>query len=85
MILNLLIVRLTTTLLAWLFAFLAVLTLLTVFGDEISSLPLALRALLISGLLVFLMANLVMPVLSRALGRWLIKPGRPASHRSRSQ
>jgi antibiotic biosynthesis monooxygenase (ABM) superfamily enzyme len=48
-----------TTLGAWLVAFLVVLALLTLFGDELGSLPLALRALVISGLLVALMVNLV--------------------------
>jgi antibiotic biosynthesis monooxygenase (ABM) superfamily enzyme len=58
-----------TTLVAWLVAFLVVTALLTVFGDELGSLPLALRALVISGVLVALMVNLVMPVLSAAVAR----------------
>ena len=65
-----------TTLGAWLVAFLVVLALLTLLGDELGSLPLALRALVISGLLVALMVNLVMPVLSAALARWLAGPPR---------
>jgi antibiotic biosynthesis monooxygenase (ABM) superfamily enzyme len=63
-----------TTLAAWLAAFLVVLTLLTLFRDELGSLPLALRALVISGLLVTLMVNVVMPVLSAAVARWLAGP-----------
>lgn len=59
------------TLGAWLVAFVIVLALLTLLGDELKSLPLALRALLISGVLVSLMVNLVMPVLSMAIARWL--------------
>lgn len=66
--------RVITTLGAWLVAFLVVLTLLTLFRDELGSLPLALRALVISGLLVTLMVNLVMPVLSAAVARWLGGP-----------
>jgi antibiotic biosynthesis monooxygenase (ABM) superfamily enzyme len=62
------------TLAAWLVAFLTVTTLLTLFGDELAALPLALRALVISGVLVALMANLVMPVLSVAVTRWLAGP-----------
>jgi antibiotic biosynthesis monooxygenase (ABM) superfamily enzyme len=50
-----------TTLGAWLVAFLAVTALLALFGDELESLPLRFRALVISGLLVALMVNLVMP------------------------
>jgi antibiotic biosynthesis monooxygenase (ABM) superfamily enzyme len=60
-----------TTLAAWLVAFLVVTALLTVIGDQLGSLPLALRALVISGVLVALMVNVVMPVLSSALGRSL--------------
>lgn len=56
---------------AWLVAFVVVLTLLTLLGDELKSLPLALRALLISGVLVTLMANVVMPLLSVVIARWL--------------
>jgi antibiotic biosynthesis monooxygenase (ABM) superfamily enzyme len=59
------------TLGAWIVAFVVVLALLTLLGDQLKSLPLALRALLISGVLVSLMANLVMPVLSAAIARWL--------------
>jgi hypothetical protein len=65
-----------TTLAAWLAAFLVVTTLLTLFGDELGSLPVPLRALVISGVLVALMANLVMPVVSAAIARWLA--GSPA-------
>jgi antibiotic biosynthesis monooxygenase (ABM) superfamily enzyme len=60
-----------TTLGAWLVAFLVVIALLSVFRDELGSLPLALRALVISGVLVALMVNLVMPMLSVAVARWL--------------
>jgi antibiotic biosynthesis monooxygenase (ABM) superfamily enzyme len=62
--------RVLTTLAAWLMAFLIVTVILTLFGDELKSLPLALRALVISGVLVTLMTNLVMPVLSAAIARW---------------
>jgi hypothetical protein len=60
-----------TTLAAWLVAFGVVTALLTAFGDELASLPLALRALVISGVLVALMVNLVMPVLNVAVARWV--------------
>jgi hypothetical protein len=63
-------VRVLTTLAAWLVAFVVVTTLLTVFGDQLRSLPLALRALVLSGVLVTLMANVAMPLLSSALARW---------------
>jgi antibiotic biosynthesis monooxygenase (ABM) superfamily enzyme len=63
-----------TTLAAWLVAFLIVTAILTLFGDQLESLPLALRALVISGVLVALMTNLVMPVLSAAIARWTACP-----------
>jgi antibiotic biosynthesis monooxygenase (ABM) superfamily enzyme len=75
--------RLLTTLAAWLVAFLVVTALLAVFGHELGSLPLALRALVISGLVVALMVNLVMPVLSAALARWPAGPPRSRLKRPR--
>jgi antibiotic biosynthesis monooxygenase (ABM) superfamily enzyme len=63
--------QMVMTLGAWLVAYVVVLALLTLLGDELESLPLALRALVISGVLVFLMANLAMPVLNVAIARWL--------------
>jgi antibiotic biosynthesis monooxygenase (ABM) superfamily enzyme len=53
----------------WLVAFLTVTVLLTLFGDERGSLPPALRALVISGVLVTLMVTFVMPVLGTAIAR----------------
>ena len=66
-------VRLSTTLAAWLVAWVVVVALLSVLGDELGSLPLALRALAISGVLVALMANLVMPLLGRAAEHWFTR------------
>ena len=71
------------TLGAWLVAFVVVLALLTLLGDELKSLPLAVRALVISGVVVSLMANLVMPLLNLAIMRWL--SGGPMSGRSRER
>jgi antibiotic biosynthesis monooxygenase (ABM) superfamily enzyme len=67
--------RLATTLAAWLAAFTVVTTLLTLFGDQLGALPLGLRALVISGTLVALMVNLVMPAISVAVSR-LVLPER---------
>jgi antibiotic biosynthesis monooxygenase (ABM) superfamily enzyme len=64
------VVRTATTLAAWVVAWVVVVALLSLMGDELGSLPLALRALVISGVLVTLMANLVMPVLGRIVARW---------------
>jgi len=68
-----LLARLAATLGAWLAAFLTVTALLTLFGDELKSLPLALRTLVISGVLVLLMANLAMPIVNRVVTRWLAR------------
>jgi antibiotic biosynthesis monooxygenase (ABM) superfamily enzyme len=62
------------TLGAWLVAFLVVTALLNLLRDELASLPLGVRALVISGVLVALMVNLVMPALSAAIARWLTPP-----------
>ena len=63
--------RAATTLAAWAVAFGVVTTLLTLFGDQLGQLLPALRALVISGVLVTLMVNLVMPVLGPAVARWV--------------
>lgn len=81
---RLLLVRLISTLAAWLVAFLTVMALLTLLDDELKSLPLSLRALTISGVLVLLMANLVMPIVNRIVMRWLVgttqeRPSGPAA------
>lgn len=54
---------------AWLVAFIVVLALFTLFGEELEALPLAWRALVVSGILVNLMANLVMPVVILGVAR----------------
>jgi antibiotic biosynthesis monooxygenase (ABM) superfamily enzyme len=69
--------RLVITLAAWVIAFLSVTALLELFGDELASLPLAPRALVISGVLVSLMANVVMPVLHSAIARTRLGRGGP--------
>lgn len=62
--------------LARLDAFLLVMALFELFGEQLRSQPLAVIALVISGVLVVVMANVVIPALGRILGRWL--PPRPA-------
>jgi antibiotic biosynthesis monooxygenase (ABM) superfamily enzyme len=71
--------RLATTLAAWIAAFLIVMALLSVLRDELASLPLAIRALVISGVVVTAMTTVVMPVLSVAVGRWLTDSTRERS------
>jgi antibiotic biosynthesis monooxygenase (ABM) superfamily enzyme len=61
----------TTTLAAWLVAFAVVMSLFSLLGDELAALPLAPRGLVISGVLVALMVNLVMPVVNVGVARWV--------------
>lgn len=63
------VIRLVTTLAAWLVAFLIVLAMLLAFGQQLESLPPALNALVFTGVLVPLMGNLVMPFIGAVLGR----------------
>jgi antibiotic biosynthesis monooxygenase (ABM) superfamily enzyme len=67
-------VSLAMTLAAWLVAFALVTTLLSVFGDQLAAPPLAVRALVISGVLVIVMTRLVLPPLSAAVRRWHARP-----------
>jgi antibiotic biosynthesis monooxygenase (ABM) superfamily enzyme len=69
--------RIVTKVLAWLSAFLIVVALFTLFGDWLGAQSLLLRALIISGVMVVLMLNVVMPGLRRAIGRWLAPAWRP--------
>jgi hypothetical protein len=78
----------TTTLAAWLVAFAVVISLLSLLGDELAALPLAPRALVISGVLVALMVNLVMPVVNVGVARWVrgAPPvGAPGGSKSRDE
>lgn len=71
--------RLATMLAAWSAAFLLVLAILSFFGDELASLPLALRALVMSGVLMTVMSTVVMPALNVAVGRLLADRARAPS------
>ena len=66
--------RLAMTLVAWLAAFAVVMALLAVFGDLLAALPMAARAAVISGVLVTVMVNVVMPRLSTVITRWAGAP-----------
>jgi antibiotic biosynthesis monooxygenase (ABM) superfamily enzyme len=71
-----------TTVAAWLVAYGVVAALLVLFGHQLARMPLALRALVMSGVLVALMINLVMPLLNLAVARWL--RGSPPTHEPRT-
>jgi antibiotic biosynthesis monooxygenase (ABM) superfamily enzyme len=57
--------RVATTLIAWAVAFGIVYIMLSLFGRQLESLPVALNALIFTGILVPVMGNLVMPIVSK--------------------
>jgi antibiotic biosynthesis monooxygenase (ABM) superfamily enzyme len=59
--------RIEFLMLAWLSAFVIVMALFLAFGSVLDDLPLAGRALLISGVLVITMTQLVLPLINRLL------------------
>ncbi len=59
--------RIALVLLGWLGAFLIVMILFLLFGKRLQELPLAVRALVISGVLTVSMTQVVMPFISRRL------------------
>lgn len=61
--------RVVTVLLAWLAAFLIVMAVYLTLGRILEQLPLWLRALAISGVLVISMTQVVMPAIQRSLRR----------------
>jgi antibiotic biosynthesis monooxygenase (ABM) superfamily enzyme len=68
--------RLATTLAAWIVAFSVVSAILQLFGDQLAAMSPTLRALVISGTLVVLMVNVVMPFLGPRITR-LLQPAPP--------
>jgi antibiotic biosynthesis monooxygenase (ABM) superfamily enzyme len=61
--------RVKFVLLSWLAAFLIVMGLFAAFGTELQDMPLALRALVISGVLTVAMTQVAIPLITRFL-RW---------------
>jgi antibiotic biosynthesis monooxygenase (ABM) superfamily enzyme len=73
--------KLVTTGVAWLVVYLLLLTLFSIFEDQLAVLTLPVRLLVVSGVLVTLMANLVMPIVMRIVVAWIGRRSipRPAS------
>jgi antibiotic biosynthesis monooxygenase (ABM) superfamily enzyme len=69
--------RLVFLLLTWLSAFVIVMALFLAFGDELRDFPLALRALVISGVLSISMTQLVVPLINRFLRLAAMSRSRP--------
>jgi hypothetical protein len=63
--------KLVTTGMAWLVVYLFLLTLFSIFEDQLAALTLPIRLLVVSGVLVTFMANVVMPLLMRIVGAWI--------------
>jgi antibiotic biosynthesis monooxygenase (ABM) superfamily enzyme len=61
--------RIVTTLIVWAAAFLVVSLVFVLGGETLANAPGPVRALVVSGILVVLMVNLLMPVLGRLIGR----------------
>ena len=61
--------RIATTLATWLVAFSVVRTLLELFGSQLATMSPTLRAAVLSGTLVLLMVNVVMPFLGPRIAR----------------
>jgi antibiotic biosynthesis monooxygenase (ABM) superfamily enzyme len=59
--------RVTFVLLSWFAAFMIIMALFVAFGAQLEDLPLPLRALSISGVLVFRMTQAVIPLKNRLL------------------
>jgi len=63
--------KLVTTGMAWLVVYVLLLTLFSIFDDQLAGLTLPVRLLVVSGVLVTLMANLVRPMVMRIVGAWI--------------
>jgi antibiotic biosynthesis monooxygenase (ABM) superfamily enzyme len=63
--------KLVTTGMAWLVVYLLLLVLFSVFEDQLAALTPPVRLLVVSGVLVTVMANLVMPMVMRIVGAWI--------------
>ncbi|MGI8911630.1 MAG: hypothetical protein ACR2JR_13930 [Rubrobacteraceae bacterium] len=78
-------VKAALILLTWLAAFLIVMGLFVFFGEQLRLLPLPLRVLVLTGVLVILMSQVVMPGLNRmfasSLSRGERNPGKEARRR----
>lgn len=57
----------------WAVAFVIVLIMLSVFGKQLESLPIALNALIFTGILVPIMGNLVMPMVSKFVAKHITR------------
>lgn len=64
-------IRIISTLMGWAVAFMIVYSILLVFGSQLRKLPQAVDALIISGILVTLMGNFVMPWINQIVSKHL--------------
>jgi antibiotic biosynthesis monooxygenase (ABM) superfamily enzyme len=75
--------KIAMNLLAWVSAFLIILALFALFGDQLQARSLPVRALIISGVMVILMLNVVIPALRRLVSRWQKASPPSVSHPNR--
>jgi hypothetical protein len=76
---------LVTTGMAWLVVYLLLLTLFSIFEDQLAALTLPVRLLVVSDVLVTLMANLVIPIVMRIVGDWIGRRSIPVADAGRCQ
>jgi antibiotic biosynthesis monooxygenase (ABM) superfamily enzyme len=60
-------------LLLWIAAYLILMALFTLFGEPLNGMPLALRVLIVSAVLVVVMSQLVIPIVARIVARYLAR------------
>lgn len=68
--------RYKTALLIWLAIYPSINLLFWLLGDWLAQLPLLLRTLVLTGMLVPLMVFVMLPLLQRVFGRWLFRENR---------
>jgi hypothetical protein len=69
--------RAKLALVTWAGAFAVILLVLTIAGPAMAGWPLALRALVVSGLMVAAMTWVIVPVMTRRFGGWLLRQAPP--------
>ena len=65
--------RLLAMLLLWIAAYAILMTLFVVFGESLNAMPLPLRVLIVSAVLVVVMSQVVIPIVTRIVARYLAR------------
>ncbi len=62
--------KLASLVLLWIGAYATLMILFLLFGEQLNPLPLAVRVLLVSAILVIVMSQLVIPLVAKTITRW---------------